>query len=166
MEITEPNVGWTEALGSEADSPPISSGDTFFSGGNPYTVIALDNGVKAQFEQWVRMGAKQAIADVEVTMGGEEADRMRTSYIRDFSSREYNYDGGACAHARSKPHGIAYLLYLLMRPIPSQSKITQEEVLSILQASPKECILAISWAVGKNSQSSAKNGKLTRTLNG
>lgn len=154
MEITEPNIGWKEALGSETDTPPISNGHTFYVNEKPCTVVALENGMKGQFESWVQAGAMKLIADTQAKFGPDAANQMRSTYMRDFSSRDYNYDGSACIDARTKPAGLAYLLFLLMRPVPSQAKMTPDQAMELLQAAPQDCLLAISWAVGKNSQSS------------
>jgi hypothetical protein len=148
--------GWTESMGSEATNPPHprTSGETIFALGREWTVSSCENRIKAQFEQWVRRNAKKAIAEAEAEDGPEEADAQRSAYAAARGAGHYDWDGRYCRNARGDLPGIRHLLFLLLRRC--HPDITEEQTAAIFREAPKDCGLALRWALG-NSESPAES---------
>ena len=166
-------VGWTEALGGAASNPPTprTSGEVLFALEKEWTVSSFENRLKAQFEQWVRRNAKRAIAETEMDDGPEEADKFRTAYVAAVGAGNYTWDGRACRAARSDIAGIQQILFLALRRC--QPDVTEAQVTAMFREAPRDCGLAVRWALGNSSTPAAQagdngNGKATKpaTLDG
>ena len=109
-----------------------------------YKVPDDEQGIKAQFEQWVRDGAQQAIQETMMSGDLEEADRLRDKYMS--QRREYTWDGKHCRAMRASWTGIIYLAYLLLRRCHPQ--MTEERASKIVHANPKGWGMVWAWAQG------------------
>src|ERR1019366_816439 len=95
----EPTIGWAEALGAAADNPPnptangwaLYHADKKTGLAERYTVPALQNRHKAQFELWVRGEALKGIVEVQMT-NYSMADDMMSVYLSDYSNGHYKWD--------------------------------------------------------------------------
>lgn len=143
-----PPLGWTEALGEHASNPstPRTSGDTLQVFGRQWTVSSCEARIKAQFEQWVRRNAKQAIVEADTEDGPEEANRQRSIYQADMGAGHYSWDGRHCRSARGDLPGIRYLLYLLLRRC--HPEVTPEQAEAMFRENPSACGMAMAWALG------------------
>lgn len=149
----EPPIGWTEALGQDAENPPTArthGRQLVEPDGTTHTVATCENRIKAQFELWVQNNALKAIAQVESQGDPEMADKLTSAYTGDFAAGHYAWDGKYVRRARFESFpGIAHLLYLLMvRCDPGK---TQEQVTALLNRHPRQCGELLRWALG-NSQ--------------
>ena len=160
----EPPIGWADALGPEAENPPVArthGRELIEPDGRSHVVASCENRIKAQFELWVQNNSLRAIAQVEGSGDLERADKMMSAYTGDWGAGHYMWDGKYVRRARfeSLP-GISHLLYLLM--VRCDPKKTEEEVGELLRKYPQQCGQLIRWALG-NSPSPAATGESNGT---
>lgn len=158
----EPVIGWSEGLGGEATNPihPRTTGEKLFIDDEEYTVPTCENGIKAQFEDWVRGNTLREIARIDRT-DSEEADRMRSAYNGDVGAGYYTWDGKHVRRARLDWPGYMHLLYLLLRRC--HPNITKEKVGELMEKAPRDCGHCISWALGnarRPKEGAEGNGKM------
>ena len=186
-EPTEPQPGWTEALGRHADNPPDprTTGETIVvyaaclqctvfpqaplgtgkseqgekcstcqgSGSSTtvfgeWTISSCENRIKAQFEQWIRRRARQAIDEADASGDSEEAGALRSVYMADIGAGHYSWEGKHCRNALRDTYGIRHLLFLLLRRC--HPEIKEDEVGWIFRANARGCALALRWALGNS----------------
>ncbi len=142
------HIGWTEALGDHASNPPTprTSGDSIYALGKHWKVSSCEMRIKAQFEQWVRLNAKQAITEALQAGDAEEADAMRKAYMSDIGAGHYTWDGRNVRSARGDMPGVRYLVYLLLNRC--DSNVTYEMAVAIVAENPVETGMAIGWSLG------------------
>ena len=160
---TEPNVGWTEALGEEGTYPPQprGTGESLFVLGREWKLSSCESRIKAQFEQWVRSNAKRSLAALEREFSPEEANALRSTYIGDLSAGHYNWDGRHVRSARGDMPGLVHLTYLLL--LRCHPKITEEQVRAMYLADPVACGMSLRWALG-NSTAAGKPKENPQTV--
>lgn len=146
--IDSEQVGWTEALGEHGSFPtqPRTTGELLIALGREWTVSSDEARIKAAFEQWVRRNAKQAIRLAEEEDGPEEADSMRSVYAADIGSGHYTWDGRHIRNALKDVPGLRHFLFLCL--VRCHPEMTEGMVASMFAESPKDCSLAIRWALG------------------
>ena len=151
----EPQPGYTEVLGEHATNPPTprTSGETIFALGQEWTASSVEARIRAQFEQWVRRGAKLAIGEAEAEDGPEEAERQRSAYQAARGAGHYNWDGRNCRSARGDLPGLRHLLFLVLRRC--HPEITEAQAEAIFKEKPADCILTLKWAVGNSTPPAA-----------
>jgi hypothetical protein len=144
----EPGLGYVEALGEAATNPsnPRTTGEELFALGQWWRVASCELRIRAQFEGWVRRGAKKAISDAEMEDGPEEAGAMRSAYQAALGAGHYSWDGRYCRSARGDLPGIRYLLYLLIRRC--HPDVTESQVEAMFSENPRGCGMALRWALG------------------
>ncbi len=137
-ESKDKSVGWTEALGEAASTPlvPRTSGDTILALGREWKVSSIEKRVKAQFEQWVRLGARRAIQEADEEVGTEEAAAMRSTYQADWGAGFYTWTGRHCRRALADIPGIRHLMYLLIKRC--HPEVTEELVSQMSDDNPRE----------------------------
>ncbi|MDE2103623.1 MAG: hypothetical protein KGL39_40670 [Patescibacteria group bacterium] len=143
-------AGWTEVLGEHAANPqtPRTSGETILALGKEWKFSSLEARIKAQFEQWVRSGARIAIKEAELEGDMEEADKLRRAYQADLGAGHYKWDGRNVRSARGDIPGLKHLIFLLLRRC--HPEITEETVDQIFKEAPRDCGVALAWASGKS----------------
>lgn len=144
----EPEMGWIETLGEHASNPdqPRKTGEAIFALGQEWTVSEVENRIKAQFEQWVRQGAKQAAVEIG-REDGPEAERLALdAYMTARAARKYQWDGQAVRDALSDVPGSQYLLYLCLRRC--HPDMTEELARSIFLDAASQVGRALGWALG------------------
>lgn len=161
---SEPNIGWTEALGGAADNPvaPRQTGETFSALGKEWKVSSCENRIKAQFEQWVRRNARKDIEEIESEEGPEAGNQLRSVFLADRGAGHYNWDGRHIRSARGDLPGLRQLLFLLLKRC--QPDVTEQIVESLFRENPRGCGFAIRWALG-NLEAPAETGP-KQTTNG
>lgn len=149
-----PEVGWTEALGAHAQ-PQLSqasmANDTLHALELDWHVSGDEGWVKAQFEQWVRRGAKQAITEADSGDMPEEAALMRSAYSADFGKGFYGWDGRHCRDARGDVPGLRRLLYLLLykhHHEGSKQPVTEVMVEDMFAENLSVCVSTVMVALG------------------
>jgi hypothetical protein len=172
QEIQEPELGYTEALGEHGSMPeaPRSSGDIIHALGGQHRVSSCENRIKAQMEQFVRAETAAEIQRTEAT-DPDEAEKERAVYLTRRAAGDYNWGGSAVVSVMRTVKGIKHLLYLLL--LRCNPKMTTELAERILKDNPKDCGMAIAWALGNSnapqgsgataSNGSAATGKTKRT---
>lgn len=143
----EPNIGWTEALGEHATNPrkPRETGETITALGKKWRVSKCENRIKAQFEQWLRGNAEDAIDEVE-TRNPDRARQMRSNYLADRAAGRYNWNGSAVRESLADYSGLSYLLYLLLRRC--HPEMTPAMAMKIFNESEGSASVAMGWAMG------------------
>lgn len=121
-----------------------------------WTVSSCEHRVKAQMEQWVRRGAKVAIAEADTYDGIEEAAKLRSTYAGDFGAGHYNWDGKYVRSARNDFPGLIHLLFLLLKRCDPD--VTKEDAERLFNNETRACGDAIRWAMGGNGSPPAKTG--------
>ncbi len=115
---TEPNVGYTEALGAASANPTdLGLGrDTLYStvDGQEWHLSGLQQRFKAQFEQYIRRNARRSIDEVSRQDGPDAGNEMRSVFIADMAAGHYNWDGRYVRQARGDITGLCYLMVLLI----------------------------------------------------
>lgn len=156
--------GFTEALGSAASNPstPRSSGEDLWALDRWWKVSSCENRIKAQFEQYVRRGAKESIKDATAEGDLEEASQLRSSYQLDLSAGEYSWQdsmkmGKAVRKSLIGIAGTSHLLYLLLRRC--HPEITETIAFDIYQKHIADVVEAIKWSLGNSSSPSASQSK-------
>lgn len=145
------HMGFAEGLGGAADNPPDPrvSGYQLLIGDLPeHTVSTCEQGIKAQFEQWVRRGARAAASSAENDGDWFEASRLRSLFQHEYTLGFYSWGGRKCLAARQIFEGKSYLLYLLIRRC--EPRITEEEVDRLMITDMRECGEAVQWSLGNS----------------
>lgn len=160
----EPNLGWTEVLGSAATSPaePRGAGYPLSALGQTWTVSSLELGLKAQFEQWVRGNALRNLRLLEQDATPEEANALRSTYLGDLAAGLFNFDGRHCRTARGDLAGLQQLFLLVLKRCHPQ--VTIEQVGQMFHEDAFACGTALAWALG-NSRTPAPRTETGATPN-
>ncbi len=164
------HMGYAEALGSAASNPadPRSVGYSLIVKDKEYTVSSCELGIKAQYEQWVRRGARMAATQADEDGDTYEADKLRSLFTTEFALGYYSWgrDGRKITAARRTDPGLRYLLFLLVRRC--HPKVTEQDVDWLVDNDVRECLAALEWSLGnsppppKNTQTAGVN-QTTRT---
>lgn len=152
--INPESIGWTEVLGPAASNPahPRSSGYQLPALGKTWTVSSCENRIKAQFEQWVRQGAEQAIREAGREGRIDDADNLRQAYLDGMGARSYTWNGKAVRAARKDEPGIIQLLFLLLRRC--HPDITYDVARAIFYDNTEGAAAAYAWSLGNSDGSS------------
>lgn len=147
------HLGFSEALGAAASNPPDprQAGYALEVAGFPErTVATCEQGIKAQFEQYVRKRARAAATDAEQAGDWFEASRLRALYTHEFALGWYSWteDGRNVLAFRNTGAGNSYLLYLLIRRC--DPRVSQEDVDRMFYTDIPECQRALEWALGNS----------------
>ncbi len=144
----EPNLGVSEILGQHTDNPedPRSGENFVVSIGQTWEVPPLEQGIKGQFEQWMRKNIIQGIAECEADGMIAEAAAMRTAFLTARAAGNYNWQGSAWRASVTDIPGSRYLFYLLLRRC--HKEMTLELTHKIFKGNPKGSTDAINWALG------------------
>ncbi len=167
--VKEPPIGWTEALGPHASNPPEprTVGYQVVSLDHTWTTASCEHGLKAQFEMYVRSGAAEAIRDM-MRIDPDEAERMRSTYLADFSAKKYKWGGKAVEEVRRSPRGMEYYFFLMVRRC--HPEVTEQQATKIMEGNIQGCLEAMIWSYSGNPppppRTEANGATLDATLDG
>jgi len=155
-----PEGGWSDALGSFADNPSQTrqGGETIFmKDGRSFVIGRVEQAIKAQYEELLIKKAKYWVNRTRMEEGPAAYQEELSALVADRGMGGYQWDGRYGRRSREDFPGLIMLLYLLLRRSYG-NQATEELAREIMEDNAKEVLLALSWAQGNSSGSSANGG--------